>query len=239
MFVNEKKIIEDTKSVFFKSKEQTEKYKSISQWVSEKDYKKIHTSPLVPLDLTFDHKNLKFEIEQFSKYFERWGSQHNHLPRKGLALVNQDGILKQNDPINGSLYEWNLNNPENPILETDCTTPTNVLKIKSLINLNIFNNYWCRSNILIWEDGAKFYPHIDTLIPSPWIRLWATDSNSIKLFFAKNNNLEEFSNIEPGRIYLIDTSIVHSASCVNEPGLQLFLSVLPSAYKTLKTLVLN
>lgn len=237
MYVDENKIIEDTKSVFFKSQIQQEKYNAIKQWVSEEDYKTLHISPLVPLDLAFDYTNLETDLLPFASYAEQWGNQHSHMPRLGLALVNQDGILKHNDPINGSLYEWNLNNPNNPLLETDCTNPTTVLDIPSLQNLRIFDHHWCRSNILIWQDGAEFYPHIDTILPAPWLRLWATNSNSIRLYFSENDQLKEHTNIEPGRLYLIDTSIVHSAVCKGGPGMQLFLSVLPSAYNTVKNLL--
>jgi hypothetical protein len=237
MYIDEKKIIKDTKSVFFKSQIQQEKYNNIQDWVSEEDYKTIHTSPLVPLDLTFDYTNLKTDLLPFINYAEQWGGQHTYMPRLGLALVNQDGILKKNDPVNGSLYEWNLNNPEHPLLETDCTSPTTVLNVSSLKNLKIFDRHWCRSNILIWRKGAKFLPHIDTILPAPWLRLWATDNKSIALYFTKNNKLIQITNIELGRIYLIDTSIVHSASCIGDEGIQLFLSVLPDAYNIIKNLI--
>lgn len=237
MLVNEEKIITDTKKAFFSSDIQKEKYSSIKEFVDESSYYRLHTSPLVPLDIKINVDRFKNEIVQYKEYFEQWGNQHQELPRYGIALVNQDGKLKHNDPINGSLYEWNVSNPNDPILETDCTTPTKVMNMASLEPLQVFNNHWCRSNILYWKSGAEFKPHIDTLIPSPWIRLWGTTTNSIKLGFSKYNIIQEYQDVEPGRIYVIDTSLVHNAVCLNEEGYQFFLSVLPSCYSKVISLV--
>jgi len=236
MLVDTNKIIEDTKTAFFSNYIQKEKYASISEFVSETDYKSLHTKPLVPLDIKIDVDLFLSQVVEYQRYFQQWGKQHTELPRQGLALVNQYGHLQDNDPINGSLYEWNVNNPNSPLLETDCLRPTEVLWMSSMDPLRVFKGHWCRSNILLWDKGAEFKPHIDTLLPSPWLRLWGTTSNTIKLRFAHGNELVEHEDIEPGRIYLIDTSIVHDAYCNDEPGLQFFLSVLPSAYKIIKDL---
>ena len=239
MYVDEEKIINDTLNVFFTSEIQKQKYNSIQDFVSEDNYRKLHKSPLIPLDIKIDIELFEKELFKFEEFFEQWGNQHLHLPRKGLALVNQDGILKSNDPVNGSLYEWNVNHPNNPLLETDCIVPTKVLDIDSLRPLRALDSHWCRSNILIWEKGAEFLPHIDTIVPSPWIRLWGTTSNSIKLRFSNKNKLEDYGDVEPGRIYIIDTSLVHDARCTDKKAAQFFLSVLPSAYDILTNLSLN
>jgi len=76
-------------------------------------------------------------------------------------------------------------------------------------------------------------------VPSPWIRLWGTTSNSIKLRFSNKNKLEDYGDVEPGRIYIIDTSLVHDARCTDKKAAQFFLSVLPSAYDILTNLSLN
>lgn len=234
MFVNEQQIIKDTKSAFFSSAIQKQKYNSIDKFVTEEQYKELHTNFLVPLDIKIDVDFFTQEIQKYNMYFEQWGKQHQDLPRYGLALVNQRGTLITGDPINGSLYEWNVNNPSDPILETDCCSPTPVMSLESLNPLSLFDGHWCRSNIILFKDCAEFKPHIDTLIPSPWIRLWGTTSNSIKLRFSRNNQLLDYGDVEPGRIYLIDTSLVHDARCNGEDGYQFFLSVLPSAYQLVK-----
>lgn len=238
MFIDTDKIVKDTKQAFFNSTIQQEKYSQISEFVSISDYKQLHKQPLVPLNITIDLNVFAAEISEYERYFEQWGKQHLELPRQGVALVNQYGHLQDNDPINGSLYEWNINNPNNPLLETDCKRPTEIMYMSSLEPLQVFKGHWCRSNILLWDKGAEFKPHIDTLLPSPWLRLWGTSTNSIKLRFAKDNKLVEHPDVEPGRIYLIDTSIVHDAYCTDEPGFQFFLSVLPSALNIIRNNVL-
>jgi hypothetical protein len=160
------------------------------------------------------------------------------LPRYGLALVNQDGQIKKQDPINGSLYEWNVRFPDDPIIESDCTTVTEVMKMPSLLPLQILNGHWCRSNILKWYPGAEFKPHVDTVVPSPWIRLWGTsDPTCLEIRYNNGTDtLVKAQNVEAGRIYIIDTSMVHDAVCTDSRVYQFFLSVLPSSINTLKEL---
>jgi len=237
MNIDTKKIISETVQVFNKSECQRKKFLEITSFVDNKDYKELHKNFLTPLPIRIDCDLFCHEIMQFSNSFERWGTEHTHLPRYGLALVNQDGVLKKNDPINGSLYEWNLKNPNSPIIETDCKKPTEVMTMSSLEELQLFQNYWCRSNILYWGPKAEFKPHIDTVIPSPWIRLWGTTTNNIRLRYAENDTLIEHSDVEPGRLYIIDTSVVHDAYCKDNFGYQFFLSLLPNACKMLKKLV--
>lgn len=236
MKVDTEKIIADTLQVFNNSSAQREKFSKITEYVSTQDYLDLHNGFLTPTTIKINCDQFLNEIVMYESYFEKWGTQHLHLPRHGLALVNLDGILKKNDPINGSLYEWNVNFPEYPIIESDCLMPTPVMRLKSLEPLNIFNGHWCRSNILKWEQYADFKPHIDAVVPSPWIRLWGTTNP--KHVDVKHDNgrgeLVTVENIEAGRIYIIDTSIVHTASSTNGTVHQFFLSVLPSAINMLK-----
>lgn len=234
MLVNTDSIIKETKAAFFSNDIQKEKYAQLTDFVSQSVYDDLHTTPLVPLDIKIDLNAFAAEISEYERYFEQWGNQHLELPRQGVALVNQYGHLQDNDPINGSLYEWNINNPTQPLLETDCKRPTEIMYMPSMKPLQVFKGHWCRSNILLWDKGAEFKPHIDTLVPSPWLRLWGTSTNSIKLRFAQDDKLVEHPDVEPGRIYLIDTSLVHDAYCDQEPGFQFFLSVLPSAVNIIK-----
>lgn len=238
MKVNTEKIILDTVAVFNKSSAQKSKFNSIKSFVSLDDYKEIHKTFLNPLPLKINCKLFLDEIKKYSDNFQQWGTQHTHLPRYGLALVNQDGLIKKNDPINGSLYEWNLKYPDNPIIESDCLVPTEVMALESLKPLNIFQGHWCRSNIFKWNSSAEFKPHIDTILPSPWIRLWATtNSENLDVRYADDEgNLIKIDKIENGRIYIIDTSLVHDATCYKDSAYQLFLSVLPSAINILKEL---
>jgi hypothetical protein len=238
MIVDTEKIISDTVKVFNHSPAQQKKFAEIKSYISEEDYKVLHKNFLTPLSIKIDCELFLKEITQYSDHFKQWGKQHTHLPRYGLALVNQDGILKKQDPINGSLYEWNLNNPNNPIIESDCLVPTEVMKLQSLKLFSIFEGHWCRSNILKWDTSAEFKPHIDTVLPSPWIRLWGTtDPDNLNLRFANNKGeLIKVNGIEKGRIYIIDTSVVHDAVSYNNVY-QFFLSLLPSSVPILKTMI--
>lgn len=235
MKVDTKKIISDTLAIFGKSDAQKKKFAELTSYVSESDYAELHKSFLTPTSIKINCSQFLDEIKNYDNYFEQWGTQHTHLPRYGLALVNQDGVLKQRDPINGSLYEWNMRYPESPIIETDCKVPTEVIRLDSLAPLNIFKGHWCRSNIFKWGPSADFKPHIDTVIPSPWIRLWATtDVNKVDVRFDNGQGeLVSVQGLENGRVYIIDTSVVHDAASV-DTVYQLFLSVLPSAINILK-----
>lgn len=232
------RIVSETKEVFFKTEEQQKKYSEIKQFVSEEEYKVLHKQFLTPLDLQIDVDAFIKEIQQYDKFFEQWGTEYRHMPRFGLALINQNGVMTPKDPINGSLYEWNKNNPDRPLLESDCRTPTKAMEMNSLKPLEIFKNYWYRSNILKWYQDAEFKPHIDTILPSPWLRLWgATDPSLIQLRYW-SESLQEMvvvTDIQPGRIYLIDTSIVHDAKSFGKV-FQFFLSVNPICSKKIRAL---
>jgi hypothetical protein len=233
MKIDAQKIINETVAVFEKSGA-AEIFRNCTSVVKDEDYKRLHPFPLTPTNIVIDCNAFNMQVKQYNNKFQKWGTDHQHLQRYGLAVVNQSGDLIDNDPINGSLMAWNRDNPTHPLIETGCVTPTEVLNLPSLEPLSILNGHWCRSNILKWHSGAFFFPHIDTVVPSMWIRLWAATSNDVVLRFYNpaNGELEQV-DYEPGRVYVIDTSLVHDASTTGFNVLQLFLSVLPSAYDLL------
>lgn len=236
MKIDSTKIISDTLTSFTTSEVQKYKFSKIKSYVDKESYSDLHKKFLTPTNITIDVKKFCKEIETYDQWFQPWGTQHSNIPRYGLALVNQTGELVDDDPINGSLHEWNKNFPNNPLIETDCTQITEVMNLESLQPLRILDNHWCRSNVLKWNTGAHFKPHIDTILPSPWLRFWAT--TDIKNFTIRyddgSGNLTAFENIEPGRLYLIDTHIVHDAISYTDNVYQLFLSTLPSAINILR-----
>jgi hypothetical protein len=231
MTIDAEKIISETLDVFAKSGA-LERFKTFTDVIDEVKYKELHPQPLTPLDIKIDCKQFMLDITAYNTYFEQWGETHTHLPRYGLALINETGILQNNDPVNGSMMAWNKKHPGVPFLDLDFDTPTQVLSMPSLEPLKIFNDHWCRSNILKWHAGAEFYPHIDTVIPSLWFRLWgctSTDGLHIRFYDETSGQMREIDNIEPGRIYIIDTSLIHDAYTSVDDTYQLFLSVKPSA----------
>lgn len=83
-----------------------------------------------------------------------------------------------------------------------------------------------------------FLPHIDTSIPSLWLRLWMGTEGIVVRFYNEETKELESVEYEPGRVYLIDTSIIHDAYTTEDNVFQLFLSVLPSSFPiVLKTLL--
>ena len=228
------RVYHETEQVFNKTYAQRSKLSELAG-LGVEDYQRLHTAPLMPINARVITKNFLQDISEYQSYFVKWGKKHPHLPRYGLALVNQDGSIKQDDPVNGSLYEWNERNPDNPVFESDCQVKTPIFYLPSLNSVRTMDINWCRSNILKWERGAEFLPHIDTFMPSPWIRLWGcSDADSIELtFYDKSGSIVPHCPIESGRIYIIDTFLVHTAKCVGDTCYQYFLSALPDAHKYL------
>lgn len=229
-------IIPETIKIF-STDQIVEKVKSLP-CLEVEDYRQLHPQFLNPLSIKINIDTFEQEIQEFKEYFKQWSFTHRDLPRYSIPLVNLTGSYKDdNDPSNGSLAEWNKRNSSNILLETDFRTSTDVLKISSLSTLKVFDTVWTRSNILKWHYGAEFVPHIDTAIPSYWIRLWGTsDPKSIELSYYNTDTKQwvRQENIEAGRIYIIDTSLIHRARSigVNEVY-QFFLSVDPSAKELL------
>ena len=240
--VDREEIFRDTYNAFAGNeiqKEAVSKLDSKVGTVPEKAYKALYTDPLVPTGIKIDCELFNWEIKRYDNWFEQWGSTFDHLPRKAVALVNEDGLVKTDDPVNRSLYEYNMVNPTTPLFDSDCTRPTEILDLPSLEPLNIFDPYWCRSNILKWEEGGKFVPHIDcTLDHIHWLRLWGTTTNNVRLRFDIHGDGEliEHEDVECGQIYLIDTSLIHDARCIKGTSYQFFLAVLPKAYHLLTSL---
>lgn len=226
------RIYEASQKAVFSSPAQKEKFYGLKHWLSEHEYYELHRAPLTPTTMKIDINSFKKEIVDFENNFMPWGNKNLNLPRSGVPLVNQDGILgKENDPANGSLYDWNEQNPETPLYETDFLTPTPLMSLPSLQPLDALHGHWCRSSILKWRSGAEFRPHIDTVFPTPWLKLWGTtDSENLRLqFYSRNGERLDAGQIENGRIYLIDSSLVHAAQCTSGALYHFFLSALPTA----------
>lgn len=236
--VNIKEILEETSRYFTKSKDFKEKLSNSKRFIDKDIYEKLHPNPLTQTDIKINCAEFIQEIKQYENFFERWGKKHSHIPRYGLALVNTDGKLKTNDPINGSLYEYNIMNHNDSIIESDCRCKTKAMSIPSLAPLKIFDDYWYRSNILKWEASAEFFPHIDNFIPAPWIRLWGTTNPDIVLnFYHASGHVTTLTNMEPGRIYLIDTCLVHDAKILSNEVYQFFLCVSPESLSLIKEII--
>lgn len=214
-----------------------EKVKQLPE-ISKDDYYRLHRDYLVPLDIKIDPDQFIKELAPYEQYMRPWGIPHKPMQRDGIALVNETGKLDIKDRSIGSLSAWTLAHPDDPLLDTDFRVPTEILNLPSLNALRVFDGLWTKSAVLKWGKDAEFVPHIDTLVPAYWYRLWAAmNPNDTLVEFHNNGNTTTMINIEPGRLYLIDTSIVHYGKALADNVYQLFLSVDPSATALLDKLI--
>ena len=218
--------------------------KKNAEVITEQRYRELHTKNLVPLDITIDVDQFMSEISKYDSYFKYWDHRGIcDIERYGLPLVNMNGKIDNTpEPMVGSLTQWNMLYPEEPYIDIDFTTPTEIMQLDSIQPLKrYFDGHWSRSNILKWGVGGRFDPHIDNKIPAYWYRLWGTtntDSYVLAFYDEATDSFIKEENIEPGRIYLIDTAKTHIASSSIDLIYQYFISVKPSAYETIKKLMI-
>lgn len=178
--------------------------------LSIEDYYNLHTSFIVPLNLKIDTKQYKHEIGQYSSSFRVWGDSHLDWPRFGIPLFNLTGNLNdEEDPSCWPLDKWWKKHPDRVYWDHDFNKPTEVISLKSLTPLSLLHPFMIRSNLLKWNTGGRFVPHVD-MVPEliTHIRLWGTTESPKDYELKFGNTAVEF---EPGRLYLIDTIASHSA----------------------------
>lgn len=205
------------------------------------EYKALHTSLLIPTSISFDVDHFRQTMDKYSDYFKSWSNNRPDMwhIRKGLPLVNLTGKYDEEVDITlGPLDFYNKNNPTRRLWETDITTKTPILFEECFKPLHILNPYLIRTSILKWIKGANFLPHIDLEVPTPHFRLWGTDNpDVIKLRFKNSNGeFDEVQNVEPGRLYIIDTAEMHDALCIDDMGYQFFVAVNVHAYDLLMSI---
>jgi len=203
--------------------------------------------------MIFDVDSFYECMEKYKFAFRTWGKEKGHLPRYGLPLVNQNGSMLNNpEPICYPLDEWLRCHPDEQFLDRDVRVPTEVLNEDAFAVLQPIKKYMLRSAILRWDAESFFYPHTDTWLPSPILRLWGTtEPNNVKIQFDKERRRAESPNgvkgmnpqvvdfedfeIEAGRLYVIDTSIIHGAkSYYDDIGYQFFIAIHTDGIEDLK-----
>jgi len=192
-------------------------------------YWSLHTKFLVPTRIQIDVSDFQHDMIHYQDFFKSWGTNRSQLKdtRMGLPLVNLNGKFNNDtDDSIGPLDHYNSLNPDKPLLEYDFTYQTQVLDCASLDPLSVLRRYMTRSSILYWKKGAFFSPHWDVMLPAINLRLWGTDNpESMSLRYKKNNEMIDCKNIEAGRLYLIETSTVHDARCIDKDLYQFFISL--------------
>lgn len=228
-------------------------------------YNELHTQPLVPLDICINIDDFRHTMKKYHYAFRRWGKEHLELNRFAVPLINRSGRLDDNpDPSIYPLDKWNEDlSIEDKLWDNDFVNPTEVLSEPCFDVLEPIKQYMVRSSIFKWHTGSKFHPHIDTWFPSPILRLWGTDcAESVHLGFNKTgersawidngngtftkpdnleqaiNNLQDITNIESGRLYLIDTCIMHDARASADDVHQFFIALNTHSIEAIKNLII-
>jgi len=207
--------------------------------ISVAEYYRLHTGYITPLDLKIDVDQFTREIERYRDHFRQWGNQYTHLPRYGIPLVNLTGNIDDKvDPSCYPLHQWNTEFPQEIYCDPDFTKPTEIFDLPSLGPLHPFREYMVRSNILLWNNTAKFWPHVD-ITPGKidHLRLWGTTGSSDDYELTwKEHRVRDF---EPGRLYLIDTMKWHGAEAHTDNVYTFFLAMNLQALPLLEKLVLT
>jgi len=190
------------------------------------NYYRIHNQFLRPTSICVDVQQFETDMKSYHHLFRQWGYNRPHRPRYGISLFNLDGDIRGDRDFGCTPLD---RQPEGyHYKENDFNTPTEVfLNSKSLRVFDPISDYMIRSNILLWHKHANFQPHLDTR-PKPEnnLRLWGTNDPSGYVF---NYLGQECVNVEPGRIYLVDTTRWHWAEAIKDWNYTFFIALKNSA----------
>lgn len=205
-----------------------ESYSDLPKLENEKYYK-LHEKLITPTDMKIDVDLFMNEIKDYQSCFSEWGRLFTQYPRYGAPLVNLTGKLDEDpDPSRMPLDEYIMF--ENKILhDVEITQKTQLCEMKCLQPLNNMLKYMVRSSLLKWDNTGHFKPHADVLLPAPNLRIWGTTSANMVLKI----DGQKIKDIEPGRIYVIDTSKIHEAWSYEEDVYQFFIALTIDSYDTL------
>lgn len=200
-------------------------------FISNKDYFRLHKDILTPTTFKVDVDQFTNEIEPYLQKFKHWGDKYWDQNRLGLPLVNITGELdEKNDPSTMPLDE-HFSEYQTDIIyhDPDIKEKTEICDLPSLEVLEPLFPYLIRSSILWWDKGAGFSKHIDVFLPATNLRLWGT-TKPIDCHFEGF----EIPEIEPGRLYVIDTSKPHWGSALFDNTYQFFLSLQLEAFTVIE-----
>ena len=219
------------------------------------EYKQLHKTRMTPLSLKIDLDLFEKEIDHYKFAFRQWGKgwrweKGKNYHRYGAPLVNLNGSMYNNpEPVCYPLNQWNDAYPDNIVKDVMCTTPTELLSISSLDPLEELKPYMIRSCILKWHSTGHFKPHTDTKMPSDIIRLWGANKQ-VRVRFDKSGEYVRprdvdvdkkydwiTESVEPGRLYLFDSAIVHDAGALDDNTYHFFLAFNTNASELIKNYV--
>lgn len=190
-----------------------------------KKYYELHSKGfLQPTTIKVDVELFAEEIKSYHQYFRRWGNNRNHLPRFGISLANADGNIKGEEDIACGPLDMYNRYVEQKVSESDFKVLTEVYyNLESLRVFDPIKEYLLRSSILLWHKEGSFLPHLDAAPRQNFnYRLWGVNNPNGYIFDYMNNKVV---NVEPGRIYLCDTSLFHWAKATEDWVYTFFISV--------------
>ena len=207
-----------------------ETYKA-QETIDNEKYFNLHSSSLVPTSILIYINLFHNQIEKYRGKFSRWGVNHTNFPRYGIPLTNLTGSLEEeNDPSRMPLDEHFMYHQDKYIIhDNDVTVHTEICDLSSLNPLDQIKPYLVRSSVLRWDAMGHFKPHIDVELPAPNLRLWGTTNPN--MFLKINGQL--IKDLEPGRIYIIDTSKIHEGWATENDVYQFFIGCNIESYDTL------
>lgn len=185
-------------------------------------YYKVHKQFLQPTNIKVDVDLFHSEIKQYHKLFRQWGYNRPHNPRYGISLFNLDGDIKgEKDygccPLDTAPQELNLKEAQFSV-KTEVYT-----NMESMRVFDPIEKYLIRSNILLFHKGANFTPHVDVCpLPEYNLRLWGNTDPDNYIFNYYGNIAK---NLEPGRLYLTDTSLWHTAEALADWNYTFFIAL--------------
>jgi len=186
-------------------------------------YYKLHSSFLRPTKIKIDVNFFKEEIKRYHSKF-RYFTNKYYKQRYCISLVNIDGTIDKEHDITAQPLD--LLPASKHIADWEITKKTEVYKnLKSLTPLRELDEYLTRSQILLWHKNASFVPHIDTWPDQSCknLRFWGV-TNPENYIFKSLGESVNMEKIEPGRIYLVDTTQWHYAKATGDWQYTFFLS---------------
>lgn len=228
------------------------KHFSLKPRIDPKKYESMHQGKkFIPLNFTIDLELFNSEVFRLKNKFESWGIRKTELSRKGIALTETSEKVVhdyKSGPANWPLDVWNWYHPEKPLADVDFNSVSKYSRqFKSLQEiLSTFDGHLGRTNVTWWNSGDYFNTHFDVDLDHPInYRLWLSNytGNEHKLFMGERSpdrNMTQISNeMEPGRLYLIDTSRYHKGEATVDNVFSLLMTLQPSATNLLEKLLNN
>lgn len=171
-------------------------------------YYELHKEFLQPTNIKIDVDLFNNEITQYNHLFRQWGYNRPHNPRYGISLFNFDGNIRSE--VDYGCCPLDTAPPELQLKEKDFKVKTEVYtNMKSMRVFDPIEKHLIRSNILLFHKGANFTPHVDVCpLPGYNLRLWGNTDPDNYIFNYYGNVAKD---VEPGRLYLTDTSLWHTA----------------------------